>query len=82
MGLDALVDQIEELSAERRQIDAQIGEAYRQARAEGFDAKALKKLILRRAADRGQAVEEEALVDQYEVALVRARDRQPSSEAA
>jgi uncharacterized protein (UPF0335 family) len=79
MGLEALVDQLEELDKERRQTDALAAEAYRHAREAGYDVKAVKALIRRRRLDTTGAAETDALVDAYDAQLAAERQTREAS---
>ncbi len=67
--LAGLVERIERLNADRASVDTDLADAFREAKVHGFEVKALKALIKRRAADRGQALEQDALVDLYAATL-------------
>lgn len=67
--LRAIVERIERLEEERGTIGADIKSVYAEAKANGFDAKVLKKLIRLRKADPARRAEEEAVLDLYLSAL-------------
>lgn len=61
----ARIEGIERLLAEKAVLEADIAQAYADARAEGFDVKVLRKAIAHRAKDLGQRTEEDALLSLY-----------------
>lgn len=67
--LRLIVERIERLLEERRGITADIRDAYGEAKAVGYDAATVRKLIVRRAMDPAQRVEADALLESYEAAL-------------
>ncbi len=67
--LRALVARIERLEEEKAAIAADIREVYAEAKAVGFDAKVLRKVIALRKRDRHELEEEQALMDLYLHAL-------------
>ena len=64
-----LVERIERLEGERRDIARDIAEVCAEARAQGFDTKAMRIIIKERAMDQAERQEQEALVDVYRRAL-------------
>ncbi len=67
--LKAFVDRIERLHEERKGLSDDIADIYKEAKGNGFDTKALKIVIQRRAKDPHEVSELEALVETYEAAL-------------
>lgn len=67
--LRALIERIERLHEERKAIGDDIAEVFSEAKGTGFDTKAMKTIIRRRAKDQAQLQEEDAIVDLYMAAL-------------
>lgn len=67
--LRSVVERIERLEEEKAAIGADIKEVYAEAKANGFDTKTLRKLIVERRKDRAQREEEQALLEIYMAAL-------------
>lgn len=67
--LRQIVEQIEGLEVEKKDLIEQIKETYAEARARGYDTKALRTLISLRKRDSDEIAEEEAIVDLYKSAL-------------
>lgn len=67
--LTLIVEKIERLEAERRDIADLIKEAYAEAKGNGFDTTALRKVIAMRRKDADQRAEEEAMLETYMAAL-------------
>ena len=67
--LRALVQRIEKLEEEKQTIAADIREVYAEARASGFDVKALRTVVRLRMQDNEERKEQEALVELYRDAL-------------
>jgi uncharacterized protein (UPF0335 family) len=67
--LKQIVARIERLNEEKTAIVADIKEVYGEAKATGFDAKALRKVISLRKLDRGERAEQEQMIDLYLAAL-------------
>ena len=67
--LKSLVERIERLEEEKRALSGDIKEVYAEAKANGFDAKILRKVIALRKKDAVEREEEEALVALYLGAL-------------
>lgn len=65
----AFVERIERLHEERTAIGRNISEVFAEAKANGFDVKALKIVISKRRQDHAERLELEAIVELYEVAL-------------
>ncbi len=59
------VDRIERLEEEKAEIAAQIKEVYGEAKAIGYDTKALRQVVRIRKQDRKQREEMEAILDVY-----------------
>lgn len=67
--LRQFVERYERLEAERCDIGEQMKEVMAEAKARGYDTKALKKLIALRKRDSAEVAEEEAIFDLYKSAL-------------
>lgn len=62
-------ERIERLDEERRATVADIKEVFDEAKAEGFDAKLLRKALARRRRDPKDLYEEDSVLELYEDAL-------------
>ena len=67
--LKSIVERIERLEEEKREVAEQIKEVYAEAKANGFDAKTLRKVVSLRKRSTEERQEEEALLDLYLHAL-------------
>ena len=67
--LRQFVERYERLEAERRDLADQMKEVMAEARARGYDAKVLRKLIALRKRDSAEISEEEAILELYKQAL-------------
>lgn len=67
--LRSIVARIERLEEEKATIAADIKEVYGEAKGNGFDVKALRKLISMRKVDQAERKEQEAMLDLYMHAL-------------
>ena len=67
--LRAIVERIERLEEEKKEVAEQIKEVYAEAKANGYDAKTLRKIVSLRKKDPEERSEEEALLDLYMSAL-------------
>jgi uncharacterized protein (UPF0335 family) len=67
--LKSFVERIEKLEEEKNTISGDIREVYAEAKAEGFDVKALRVVIRLYRQDSAERSEHEALVDLYRVAM-------------
>jgi uncharacterized protein (UPF0335 family) len=67
--LKAIVERIERLEEEKKEIAEQIKEVYAEAKGSGFDAKTLRKIVGLRKKPTEERQEEEALLDLYMSAL-------------
>ncbi len=76
--LRLFVERIERLIEERTGISQDIRDVYAEAKAEGYDAGVLRRLIARRRMEPHQRIEADAVLDTYEVALGMA-DGEPSA---
>lgn len=67
--LKQLVSKIERLEEEKAHIAADIKDVYAEAKALGYDSKALRKVISLRKVDRKEREEQEMVLDLYLAAL-------------
>jgi uncharacterized protein (UPF0335 family) len=67
--LKSIVERIEHLEEEKKAVAEQIKEVYAEAKANGFDAKTLRKVVSLRKRSTEERQEEEALLDLYMHAL-------------
>ena len=78
--LRQLVEQIERLEEEKKAIAGDIKDKYLEAKAVGFDAKILRKIVALRKKDTAERQEEEAILDVYMHALgMLADEPQPTT---
>lgn len=63
------VEAIEGLEEEKKEIGELISERYSLAKGEGYDVKILRQVIRRRALEKAQLEEQDALLQTYEAAL-------------
>lgn len=67
--LRAIVERIERLEEEKKAIADDIKDVYGEAKANGYDTKALRKIVAERKQDRNEREEAEAVLDLYRHAL-------------
>ncbi|MEM1164302.1 MAG: DUF2312 domain-containing protein [Pseudomonadota bacterium] len=67
--LKAVVERIERLEEEKKEVAEQIKEVYAEAKANGFDTKTLRKVVGLRKKSTEDRQEEEAMLDLYLSAL-------------
>ena len=67
--LKSFVDRIERLEEEKKDISDSIRDVFMEAKASGFDLKALKTILRIRKTDLNDRKEQEAIVDMYLQAL-------------
>jgi uncharacterized protein (UPF0335 family) len=67
--LKSLVERIELLEEEKKELSTGIKEVYAEAKGNGFDTKILRKVIALRKKDRHEREEEQAMLDVYLEAL-------------
>ena len=67
--LRSIVERIERLEEEKKEVADQIKEVYAEAKGNGFDAKTLRKIVSLRKKPAEERDEEEALLDLYMSAL-------------
>ncbi len=61
----AFIQRVERLEEDKAAVMTDIKEVYAEAKAMGFDAKILRKVVSLRKKDQNQRAEEEALLDLY-----------------
>jgi uncharacterized protein (UPF0335 family) len=67
--LKAIVERIEHLEEDKKAIADDIKDVYAEAKGNGYDTKALRKIIRLRKQDKNQRAEEEAILETYMHAL-------------
>lgn len=78
--LRQFVEQIERLEEEKKQLGADIRDKYTEAKAVGFDVKALRQIIRLRKKSNQERQEEESILEVYMHALGML-DQAPNTEA-
>lgn len=63
--LRGIVERVERLNEEKRELTQDIGEVFAEAKGEGFDTKIIRKIIAIRAMDAAKRDEMQALIDVY-----------------
>jgi len=72
--LKSIVERIERLEEEKAALAADIREVYAEAKGNGYDVKALRRVVRERKLDRAEFQEQEAIIDLYRSALGLAAD--------
>jgi len=67
--LRSVIDRLENLTDEKSEVQEQIKEVFAEAKGNGFDTKALRRLLALRKKDRAKAAEEAAILRLYASAL-------------
>ena len=67
--LRSVIERLENLAEEKSEVQEQIKEVFAEAKGNGFDTKALRKLLAVRKKDRAKATEELAILRLYASAL-------------
>lgn len=67
--LKSVVERIEQLEEQKKALAGDIKDVYAEAKANGFDTKALRKVVQLRKQDQSQRREEEAILATYMAAL-------------
>lgn len=62
----SIIERIERLHEEKRAIEGDAKEVYAEAKGEGYDTKAIRELVKRRAKDPSERTEFESIIDTYE----------------
>ncbi len=65
----AYIERVERMEEEKKAIAEDIKEIYAEAKGNGFDTKIMRIILKRRAADRAELAEQDALVHTYSKAL-------------
>lgn len=63
------VERIERLEIEKKEVADQIKDVYAEAKAMGYDTKALRQVVRLRKQDRDERQEQEAVLETYLIAL-------------
>lgn len=69
LKLKQIVDNIEHLEIEKKEISDQINAVYKEAAIQGFDTKVLRKIISIRKKDENSRREEEDMIEIYKKSL-------------
>jgi uncharacterized protein (UPF0335 family) len=69
LHLKRLIENIEKLEDEKKEISNQISGVYKEAKGSGFDAKIMRRLISLRKMDNDDLQEQEYLLETYKEAL-------------
>ena len=69
LKLKQIVENIEHLEDEKKEISEQITAVYKEAVVQGFDAKIIRKIIALRKKDMNEVREEEDMLEVYKKAL-------------
>lgn len=67
--LRSLVERIERMEEEKKAASIDIQEIYAEAKGQGFDTKALRRIVALRKRDTAERLEEEAVLELYMSAL-------------
>ncbi|PZO81638.1 MAG: DUF2312 domain-containing protein [Mesorhizobium amorphae] len=67
--LRSIIERIERLEEDKKQVSEDIKDVYAEAKGTGFDVKALRSIISLRKKEASQREEEEAILDLYKAAL-------------
>jgi uncharacterized protein (UPF0335 family) len=67
--LRSLIERIERLEEEKAALAGDIREVYAEAKASGFDTKAMRQIVRLRKLDQSERQEQEAMLDLYMHAL-------------
>lgn len=67
--LRSIVERIERLNEERKNLSSDIKDIYMEAKSAGFDGKALRRLISDRSKDADAVLELESILEVYRAAL-------------
>ena len=68
-NLRLTVERIERLEEEKKEVADQIKDVYAEAKAMGYDTKALRQVVRLRKQDRQEREEQEAVLETYLIAL-------------
>jgi uncharacterized protein (UPF0335 family) len=67
--LKAIIERIEKLEEEKRELSEDIKDVYGEAKGNGFDVKVLRKIISIRKLDKDERQEQDAIMELYLSAL-------------
>lgn len=67
--LTAFIERIERLEEEKSNTSADIKDVYAEAKGNGFDTKAIRKIIRERKKDEAERQEEEAILELYKQSI-------------
>lgn len=67
--LKSIIERIDRLEEDKEAVQTDIKEVYAEAKGEGYDTKAIRKVIRLRKIDRAKRQEEQAIVDLYMSAI-------------
>ncbi|GGD05227.1 DUF2312 domain-containing protein [Pyruvatibacter mobilis] len=67
--LKSIVERVERLEEEKAALAADIRDVYAEAKGNGYDVKALRRVVRERKLDRAEFQEQEAIIDLYRHAL-------------
>lgn len=67
--LRSIIERVERLDDDMDMVKADMAEVYKEAKGNGFDVKAIRKLVALRKKDRGKVAEEKAMLELYANAL-------------
>lgn len=79
--LKSIIERIERLEEEKQAIAGDIRDVYAEAKANGYDAKTLRKVVSLRKKDSAEREEEEAMLALYLHALGMAPEFEPSEQS-
>ncbi|PZO73667.1 MAG: DUF2312 domain-containing protein [Mesorhizobium amorphae] len=67
--LRSIIERIERLEEDKKQVSEDIKDVYAEAKGTGFDVKALRSIVRLRKKEASEREEEEAILDLYKAAL-------------
>ncbi len=67
--LKSVIERIESVHEEKKQLESDIADIYAEARGNGFEVKAIKAIIAERRKNPAELQELEAIIDTYKAAL-------------
>ncbi len=67
--LRAFIERVERLEEEKRDLQDGIGEVYKEAKANGFNVKAIREIVRKRKQNLAKRQEHEAIVELYMASL-------------
>lgn len=69
LKLKRFIENIERIEEEKKELSRQVSDIYKEAKAFGFDVKAMRKIISLRKMDNDKRIELEQLVETYKEAI-------------